>query len=257
MSKTYTKSIPDVVREKIEEYQKLKINGKEVTTPYYRNVKRIRGGLRVLVGKGTPEELENEVRIYGKLRDFELEGKSAKEIRAFMEKQGLGIDCSGFVVHLLDHWLHTSTGQTLYKKVKLERRRFLYILKYAQNINANTITNKANTQDVNVSDVKPGDLIRLRGGERGMHVLMVTDVAHNGATDEPTRIKYVHSAEKYKQENGIKYGEIRITDTNKGLDDQDWLEEDENGRNWSYQGFLREVEDNGLRRVNFRDELNG
>jgi len=41
----------------------------------------------------------------------------------------------------------------------------------------------------------------------------------------------------------------RISDPKRKLYEQEWLEKDEHGVNFSYEGFMTEVNDNGLRRL--------
>lgn len=64
-------------------------------------------------------------------------------------------------------------------------------------------------------------------------------------------IEYTHSTPHYGKLNGVKTGNIKITDINKGLENQDWLERDENGICHTLDGFKNEVEDNGIRRLKF------
>lgn len=253
-----TLRVPQSVQSFIEQYRHLEIGEQEVRVPYYRNVKRVRGELNSLVGKGSPKEISDEVKIYGKLRDFNIKKASAEEIRQFMEEQGIGLDCSGFAVHVIDNWLRGLGMGRLFRHIKPSRkndiRNILYPLKYHQGINADNITNEENNIKVDLKDIRPGDLIRLRGARRGMHVLMVYEVTY-GENDIPVKIIYVHSAEYYGDQNGVKFGEIEITDINKPLEEQNWTEVDEKGKNWSKTGYTREVEDNGIRRLKVMNKM--
>ncbi len=52
-------------------------------------------------GKGSPEELESAVIEISKQLEFNLENANPEGIREFMKLYGLGVDCSGFVFHVL------------------------------------------------------------------------------------------------------------------------------------------------------------
>ena len=86
-----------------------------VRCPYYINKrKNTRGQLRVLAGKGSPEEIVEEAKIIsiqyhlGFFESGNLGTFNADTIRHFLADHGLGIECSGFVTHILRaHYLET------------------------------------------------------------------------------------------------------------------------------------------------------
>ncbi len=255
-----TEKLPHEVNQFIGKYFNLDILGTKVRSPYYRNVKRVRAGLSSLIGKGTPEEITEETIIYAKLRDFYFTDKSEKEIRKFMESQGIGIDCSGFITQILNYWLRFSLERGIYHhmnypsgnlRAKLARR-----LRVVENIGANLLTSQLNADPLDIKDVKPGDLIRMRGAKRGYHVAMVYSVRKDPQRNAVQSIRYVHSSEHYGENNGVKYGKINFSDLNKELSQQEWLEIDEKtGVNYTFNGYMNEKEDNGLRRVKFAHKL--
>jgi len=254
------KKLPQFVNDIIESYRNLDIDGVKVRTPYFRNVKRIRGGLRVLTGKGSSQELQNETKIFAKLRGYNLKEKSGDEIRKFMQAQGLGIDCSGFVIHVYNEWTKKKLGKPIahylsHKILKGLWGKALYSLKYAQLTNALMLTSKYNTNKVNLKDIEPGDLIRLRGARRGDHILLISQVEYDDSTGLPIAFTYTHAAEHYGEASGVKQGQVVITNLETELKDQNWQEIDENGRNWTLEGLLKEYEDNGIRRFKFADKL--
>jgi len=254
------KELPNFVKDIINSYRNLNINGIKIRTPYFRNVKRIRGGLRVLSGKGSAEELQNETKIFAKLRGYDLKDKSIEETRKFMQSQGLGIDCSGFVIHVYNEWTKKKLGKPIAhylsrKPIKGFGPKVLYSLKYAQLTSALMLTSEHNTNKVALKNVEPGDLIRLRGAKRGDHILLISKVEYDNATNLPLSFTYTHAAEYYGENNGVKEGSVLITDINAELKDQNWQEIDKDGKNWTLQGLLREYEDNGIRRFKFADKL--
>lgn len=253
------KTLPQSAQDIIKKYKALKINGKQVRTPYYRNIKRVRGGLRSLTGKGSPQEIVDETKIYAKLRGVNLAKVTPEEIREFQQKQGIGIDCSGYVMHILNA-LAKAQDKQLYKLMSKKHLKtfwgyFTWPFKYIANTGAISITDESNSTNVPLRDIRPGDLIRLRGAKRGDHILLVSEVEYDDTTNQPIKFKYTHSTPHYDELNGIKEAEVIITDLNGELKDQNWTESHTNGKNYTYMGLMKEYEDNGLRRLKFASKL--
>ncbi|WKZ31197.1 MAG: ATP-grasp domain-containing protein [Candidatus Dojkabacteria bacterium] len=250
-----TKELPTEVQQYIRKYFELPINGVLVTTPYFRNVKRVRAELRVLVGKGTPEELVEETLIYAKLRGFELRGKTAEEIREFMMEQGLGVDCSAFVAHTYNYYMRVTESGSLWAKAKYPNkgfyRNFIRMLRPVENLGAEILTNLENCDKIELAQIEPGDLIRMKGLKGGDHLALVYAVQYD-QSDRPTKFTYVHSISRYGKANGVRFGDVIINDANGELKDQEWLEKDEDGICWTLKELKTEYEDNGLRRPKFK-----
>lgn len=250
-----TETIPDVVKRQINEYAKLNLGGKNVVTPYYINDKR-RKDLRAMIGKGTPEEIIVEAKIWEKLKGYDFNNMSPEEIREFLISKGIGIDCSGFISHLINIWYKEKEGKPIWNKLTPLQRsplwRLRYFLRPVENLGAEILTNDNNTFPVELNDAKPGDLIRSKAKKNnGHHIMLISEVTRD-ETKESTPvvvIKYVHSSPYFGSENGIREGEIRITDINKPLHEQEWLEQDENGIKHTLEGYMVNVEDNGIRRL--------
>lgn len=253
-----SEKIPQEVRELIDHYFNLDIGGKKVQTPYYRNKNRVRGELRVLVGKGSPAEIEEEVRIYAKLRGVDLTSLSSLEIREFMRSEAIGVDCSGYVSHILSTWVKTRGHKSLHGLIKTPPltlfKRFLFGLRTIENISSELLTSELNCTKVDLCDVRIGDLIRLKGVKQGHHIAIIIDVTKKDG--KMIEITYTHSSERYAPEEGVRIAKIKVLNQSKSLEDQKWLEEDAAGVNWTYKGYLTQKEDNGLRRLNFHRLLN-
>jgi hypothetical protein len=243
--------LPEVAKSAIESYQKLELGGNQVECPYYMNIKRHKD-LRSMVGKGTAEEIVMESKIWEKLKGISFDKMSEAEIRQFLIERGLGIDCSAFVVHVLDAWFRSVKKKHIWSCLKIHSPSFLhkiaYKLKPVEKLGADVLTSEINCERIELNDVKPGDLVRSKWKRRNAHhVLIVSKVEkENGVLK---RIEYVESTPFYGDKNGVLFGEIEITDSSKPLQDQNWLTKDENGVNFTYEGFLEQVEDNGLRRL--------
>jgi len=249
----FNNSIPPKVQELINHYQNLNIAGKTVNTPYYRNVKRVRAGLRSLTGKGTPEEIEEETLIYSKLRGVSLEDKNESQIREFMQSQGIGVDCSGLVAHIYDIWLKSTKKGSLRTKLIRPKesayRRFISWLRPIEGAGANLLTSSLNCKSVKIQDVRVGDMIRMKGSRIGHHVALVIDVKNE--SNKVKEITYINSHAGYGDQNGIRIGKIGIKNETNELKDQDWQDKDADGKCWIMENLLKEYEDNGLRRPKF------
>lgn len=258
MSEEKLYKIHESAQKIIDRYFNLKINGLEnLKCPYYINSGHIKD-LRAMVGKGSPEEIEMEIKIWTQLKGVDLEKVNVDEMRYFMRQRKIGIDCSGFVYHIYDNWLKESGGGSLASNIDFGNKSFLSKLKLrlrsAENIGADLITNENNTKKISINEVLPGDLVRSKGSKNNIdHVLIVTEVAKvDGKT---TWLKYTHSTNYYGKSNGVREAKIEISNPEKELKDQNWLEKDKDGTIHTLQNLLYRYEDNGLRRPNFFDKL--
>src|SRR5690606_24929948 len=123
-----------------------------------------------------------------------------------------------------------------------------------ENLGANTITSDVNSFPIDINEVKPGDVIRSKWKKVGTHHIQL--ISKVEIEDGKVRlIEYTHSTPYYGEGSGVRVGQIRIIDPSKPLYDQEWLEKDEHGVNFSYEGFMTQVEDNGLRRLKPMQDL--
>lgn len=245
-------TIPESAKKVIDEYTHLPLGGKEIVCPYFINPKTQRAGLRVLVGKGDPGEITREVKVHAQLKGIDLNKLPAIEIRQFMQDNHVGIDCSGLVAHTYNFWLKNEGKKPLINYLKFKNNSLFHrlkrVLRPVEQIGANTTTNSDNTKPItDLNKVRPGDLIRSKGLRKNAHHLMIISevTEDNGQVKE---IEYVHSIRGYEEENGLRFGKILISDPTLPLHQQTWTEI-KNGRNWAYEGFINQLEDNGIRRL--------
>lgn len=250
--------LPEAAQKAIESYQKLNLGGKSITCPYYINNNRTKD-LRAMVGKGTPEEIVMEAQIWGKLKGMHFEQMSEEDIKQFLMDRGIGIDCSGFVLHVLDYWFKAQTGKHIWSKLKVPGSGIYSWLRYklrpVEQLGANTITGDLNSKAISINDVRPGDVIRSKWKKTDTHHIQLISRVERDENNNVTLIEYTHSTPYYGKTNGVRVGAIKITDPNKTLKEQEWLEKDDNGVSFSYEGFMTNVEDNGLRRVKAIEKL--
>ena len=172
----------------IEEY--LNINGQPApyyVHDYYRKFNFFPN--RVLIGKGSPEEIRSAIQQgLGKLRR-------------------IGIDCSGFVCHII------ASTQPITSVIKhpssnpLTRLRFF--LRPIENASVRILIHPINVEPVNkVSEIQPWDLIHVSD----IHIAIVYNVEDNV-------IYYAHASEK---EGRVAKGQIEIIDPASSLEKQGW-----------------------------------
>jgi len=243
--------LPESADQVINEYLKLPLGGKEVACPYHINKRKERVGLRALVGKGDPGEIVKEVKVWAKLKDFDLFKATSDQIREFMVDRSIGIDCSGFVVHLLGFILKSEKKKRLWQYMKFPDNSLIGVIRRSfrpiENLGANTLTNLENCIEVkDINKVLPGDLIRSKGlVKNSHHVIIIYSVLKEG--NKVKEIEYVHSRMHYGNNNGIAFAKIIITDDKLPLEKQKWTEV-QDGKNWTLEGFLKDRSDNGIRR---------
>lgn len=222
-----------------------------VRCPYLNNARlHQRGQLRVLVGKGSPQEIVEEAQIvsihyhhgiFDKNGDCCLHDDhdghdtTAETIRTFLINNNLGVECSGFVTHVLRaHYLETkkidSTKLMHIVSPHHILRWFIACFRPIENINVKTYTNDTNTtviaSDKNSFDstkLQPGDLITMLEtgpGNKRNHIVLIREIAKN-------KLHYVHArawTSEGKYGHGVTVGTITITKPKGSLLDQTWEE---------------------------------
>jgi len=212
------------------------VPGKKVRIPYWRN-KLLGSGQRIegsFGGKGTPEQIKKAALQKAEQAGINLETMSSVQIRQFMRQKRIGVDCSGFVFHVLNFlqpgfWQGSKMAPGTSKNP-------------ARRLNAAALTSQENTSAVSkVADIRVGDLIPISfGGRKVDHVLIVVDI-------NDKKITYAHSSFKTPND-GPHLGKIKIVDKNLGLKEQEWLEKTKEGVLLS--GFLTRA---GVRRMRERN----
>lgn len=229
-------SIPQSALEVIEHYKHLQIgtsttlsagNGKTVRCPYYRNPRsgKERWGLNAFSGKGSPQEIEDELKIIERLEHKDFSSMREEEIRDIMRKRRLGVECSGFIAHVLDAWTRQKSNKRIYEILKFPSSgifaKIAIYLRPFTHIGVATLADPANAREVkNWQEMQPGDLIRFMADVD--HAVIVTRVERyeNGKL---LRAEYAQSVREEHGE-GIKEGQITVTNEFLPLIDQHWEE---------------------------------
>lgn len=245
----------------INEYQSIRIGNVSIPCLYYNNKRQqIRAGLRVSIGKGTPAEIEEEVRILAQREKLNLETIEEDTARTFLKTHNIGIDCSAFAYYVLDAEVYSKTSKRLRSILKFPYttsplRKLLTALRTVENTNVKTLAHEKNSTEIPLSQVRPGDMITILEGGRDhawYHVMIIqaVDYADNGT---PTTLHYVHSYQwptDGQYGHGVRSGSITVTDINAPLLAQSWKERDTEGEKnetWKRASEAKQVR---LRRLN-------
>jgi len=257
----------------LNQYFNLPFSGLEgVRCPYFNNARlKQRAQLRVLVGKGSPKDIVEEAKIISIQYHAGLFDKSGNcclhnehtgekittdDIRKFLIDNNLGIECSGFVTHILQaHFLET-------KKVDIARkffkapvsdflRYFISVLRPIENIGVRHYADDRNTKEISWQEAESGDVIVLLdiAGNKSTfnHILLITDKTEK-------EISYAH-ARIWKSEgkygHGVNVGKITIKDKTADLLSQTWVENERvNEENETWQE-AKSAKILSVRRLNF------
>ncbi len=250
MQGAYKKStLPKSAQRVVEHYYNINLGGKKVVTPYFMN-ERGKRGRRAFVGKGTPEELEKATQQTAKKHNFNLHAATASQIRAFMIKHELGIDCSGFVSWVLNAIVREKRKKSLWRYINFQMLPFVARVKSkvrpVENISVKVLTHPKNSTHIeSILEIKVGDMIRIYGGN---HILLISEMTYDNGGN-PVGFKYVNSTMYKDQHYGIRTGTVKIQDKNKYLIGQEWLDE-EKGINWIYNEIKNYEADSRIVRLN-------
>lgn len=217
--------------EVIQKYFQLPFPGKQISCPYFNNRRaRLRGGLRAMIGKGSPEDIVEEATIFSLREKVDLNKLNNEELKKFLINHNLGIDCSGLVYHILDAEMQARGKGSLHKVLKRPwfknpLRKFLVKLRPIENTGVGTFHHEVNSFEIKLSEIQPGDMIIIMGAglkQDYNHVLLVESV-----NSELGTLNYIHSFQyptDGQYNHGVRQESITITDTNKNLLEQTWSE---------------------------------
>ncbi len=223
------KSLSKPALDIINDYLNLNIAGKKIRTPYFNNRRnQVHGGLRVLIGKGSPKDIIEEVTILSLREKADIKDLSEKDLQKYLVEHNLGIDCSGLVYHVLDAELKSRNKGSLYKHIrrpwiKNPIRKLIAKLRTVENAGVSTFNSSANSKEIDLKNIQPGDMIIMMntGKDHNIHhILLVHEVGDK-------TIHYTHSfqyPEDGRYNHSIRQESIAITDPDKSLLEQDWSE---------------------------------
>ena len=234
-----------IVQNIINHYLNLKIGNTTVNCPYFNNRRsQVRGALGVLIGKGSPKDLEDEVQIISLKERTNLADLTAEKIKEFLVENNLGIDCSGFVYYCLDALVQEKKNKKLrqiihFPLAKNILRKIICCLRPTENFGVTSLAHQSNSQKVNLKDIQSGDFIIFLGSgpkEDYNHVMFVENITIEN--NKPKIIHYIH-AYKWPSDgqynHGVRRGTIEIVNLEKNILEQEWLEQEKIAKeNWTF-----------------------
>lgn len=199
----------------IENYLNIEIDQWKVRCPYFINIKMRRFLKPVWVGKGFPNEIERVANEILK-NNSSIKLKNLYDVEDFIKLSSLGVDCSGLVSNVLDIHFKHCLGKSLFNMIKQPSfiRKFIFLLRPRTNVSADLLTGKLNSQEVDVLDIMPGDMLRFGSG----HVGLIHWIDRSG--QRLKKVGYIESHTKPKF--GVQEGEIEMLDQRLPLEYQKW-----------------------------------
>ncbi len=249
--------LSSAARKVIADYLSLPALG--VAAPYYNNRRhKLAAGLRALAGKGLPEEILEEAELFS-IREKVILASLAKMDKAkFLIDHHLGIDCSGFVYHVLDAEGRARGAGAMHSHISFRHRSFLRRLiarlRPAQNAGAITFAQPTNSREIVLSEIQPGDFIVMTHTYEARsfdHIILITAV---DKASTHTTLTYTHSVawpSDGMYGHGVRTGSITVTDSLIKLADQVWEEHGKAGAENYTHSRAEKAETTSLRRLNW------
>lgn len=231
--------------------------GTKPSCPYFNNRrKKVRGGLRVIKGKGTPEEIAEEARIFALQARTSLETLSTDKLKEFLVANNLGVDCSGFAYHVLNSYSQEMFAKSIQSFVKPITKGFIGAirgkLRPAENIGALSFRDEKSSSEIKASETRPGDIITFIGTGKDKtynHILVITGIEKAGGD---TRISYAHSyawPSDGLYNHGVREGDILVHGND--LLGGTWKEQGVTGsENYTYES-AKNAKEVTVRRIKF------
>lgn len=234
-----SKKLSPAALEVINNYLRLPFPNRDVSCPYFNNKRnRARAALRVLIGKGTPEEIVEEARIISLRDKIKLAAFDNAGLKSFLVENNLGVDCSGLVFHTLNAECRARGLGPLGRRLCFPLasglwRRLLSRFRPAENTTVETFAHSANSFDeIQLGEVQAGDFIVFidTGYEHKLnHILLAHEVEKKA---DRLLIHYTHSFQWTKDgryEHGVRQGKIELNDETTSLLAADWTEKEKTG----------------------------
>lgn len=237
-----TKTIPQSALEVIKGYKNV---------PYFNNksVGR-RAGIGVEIGKGSPKEIMEELETIGRQEKIDIKSLSDIDQKRFMVEHNIGIECSGFVYHVLSAFGKGELKNNLkFPYTKGILGLFRSYFRAIHNTNVKTFAHEQNSKVISIEKIQVGDIIAMLG-ERD-HILLIEKIDFQNSI--PKNIYYIHAMtwpSDGEYGHGIHEGKIEIIDLQKPIVDQNWIELGKTGEeNYTYARAKKSMTE--LRRLNW------
>jgi hypothetical protein len=232
-------SLRELTLELIGRYKAFSFGNATCRIPYFNNkFKGNRAALGVEVGKGSPNDIFDEVKQRIIKYKIDKDSFTNESLKKFLVDYDIGIDCSGFAYHVLneegksrglkdiEEYLSFPLSGGLLGKL---RARFRPV----ENTNVKTFAHNENSRVIELRDIRPGDIIIMVQNEEGTvrdHIVVIERVEYEDLI--PKNIYYVHSVAwptDGEYGHGYHEGKIEILDISGKIVDQKWTEQGKTG----------------------------
>ncbi|HEY4505001.1 MAG TPA: hypothetical protein VJI73_04495 [Candidatus Paceibacterota bacterium] len=182
--------------------------------PYYNNKHHgIRMGFRTQVGKGAPGEINDEAHAFALAEKVDWPNLTSELRKKYLVDHHLGVDCSGFIYHVLDAEAKARGLDSISKSLEfpfanglLSRLDRVLRGRYVENADVQTFAHAANSRAVKKDEIQAGDFVVIISPER-KHMMLISKV-------DNTTLEYVESTEfgtKDKYDSGLRRTSMLIS----------------------------------------------
>lgn len=239
-----TYSLPQSALKVVDNYWALKAaENRYVRCPYFRNPRsgREKWGLNVYSGKGSPQDIETELKITEKLEGKDFAAMQESEIRDIMKKRKLGVECSGFIFRVLDGVARERYNKPIYSFIKFEGGIFKKIFSKMRpytHTNVATLVGVENSKEIkDIGEIMPGDIMTFDTSVDHAAIVMSLERDNKKGL---MRVYYAHSVlEDTNAGAGVKKGVVDFFGKKGNFMPQTWREEPDTGHTINERGNLR------------------
>lgn len=231
-----TKTLSKQALKVIDEYSNFSIGSITSSVPYFNNkTSRSRASFRTYNGKGNPKDIREELESIIIKSKIDPGALTTQSIKKLLVDNNIGIECSGFAYHVLEAESEYRSLGKLKQKISFPNCKGLFgkvrcMIRPIENCDVLTFANDKNSKVISIKEILPGDVItmtkKLDSDDRN-HILVIYKVTYENNT--PKEIFYSH-AMAYGEDGlygtGIKKGSIKILDTEKPIEEAEWIKED-------------------------------
>jgi hypothetical protein len=219
----------------LDQYLHFTVGAAVCAIPYFNNnTAKRRGSLPVFIGKGSPQEIREEIETLALKQKIDQNKVTSEILKMTLVDAGIGIDCSGLAYHMLNAENRERLKTPLTKHIKLVQatgffRSITASFNPVRNIGVRTFAHDTNSLTVPLSDIRPGDMITMLAGpdeKDRNHILIVHKVEHHDS--RPVKIYYTHSVaypSDGKYNTGVRLGIIDISDVSRPITEAQWIEQ--------------------------------
>jgi len=195
-------SLSTSAQQVIDSYLKMEIGNKTIACPYFINRSQVGAGLRVFLGKGTANEIIEEIKIIAQQKNINLETISEEKLYQLLNKHHLGIDCSALTTYILKSEYKEKKQINIIPRIRIVsfwKNPFRYLISLTrpiENISVKVLADNKNSREIkDINQILPGDMI-IRHNLR--HIFLVKEIETENNVIQ--KITLIHAPRPIKKE---------------------------------------------------------